>query len=243
MKKRRCSYFLFYLFLCLFFYSSISLSFVSLVYDPYDVVQNTITAKNSVQALINQAKQLQFETDNLKKLSSHPFTDTMPFLNQVSQVANQGQALSYGQNSETAFKNKFPGSNLTQNYHEAFAAWSGTTSDTLKNAISVMALQGKEFNQEHHTVQDLQALSENTNGNLSALQTSHHIQLEEIAQLQKLKQILMTQSCAENTFMAYQLQKDQATESALHEWIKASQVPFKWYASSTGFGVEEIPSP
>lgn len=223
-------------------YCTTSLAVLPIVYDPYDVFQNTITAKNSVESLINQAKQLQFEVQNLKKLSKGHFENTNFILNQLTNVSNQGRSISYGANNlDALFKNKFPGMQSSSNYHKDFTNWSETTYDTLKNSMLSLSLQGKLFEKESQDVKALQTLSENAVGNLESQQTSHRIALQEIGQLQKMRQLLLNQASTQNIYMAYQLQKEQSQQMAEHEWIQKSQIPFRKYNGTNGFGVTETP--
>lgn len=223
-------------------YWSQSQAILSMVYDPYDVFQNTITAKNSVESLINQAKQLKCDADNLTKLSKGHFENINAVLNQLGSICSQGNSLSYGLNNiDKIFGNKFPGMQPSMNFNQDFSKWSGTAYDTLKQSLLSMSLQGQLFNKENQAIQALQILSENANGNLSAQQTAHRIALEGISQLQKLRQLLLTQASSQDTYMAYQLQKEQSQQAALHEWIKNSQVTFRKYQGKSGFGVNELP--
>jgi P-type conjugative transfer protein TrbJ len=219
-----------------------SFALLSVVYDPYDVIQNTITAKNSVQALINQAQEMKNDLQNLKSLVKGKNENILGLLKNLSEVASQGQALSYGINSlEKKYNQSFPGIIKDNNYNKDFGIWSAVTYDTLKNAMLAMSLHGKAFSGEDQNLQSLQALSNSSSGNLEAHQTSHRIAIEEVTQLQKLRQLLLTQGSAQNIFMSYQLQKEQSQQAAMHDWIVNSQISFKSYTGNEGFGVNEVP--
>lgn len=223
-------------------YSCQSFAVFPIVYDPYDVIQNTITAKNSIQALINQAEQLKCEVQNLKKLSTRPFEGNHQILSQLAHLSSQGQSLSYGlDNVDKVFDKTFPGLSTTKDYHQAYGQWSGSTRDTLKNSMDALSLQGKLFEDEHQALKLLQQQSDSVEGNIEAQQTAHRLQLEQIGQMQKLRQVLLNQASSQNAFMAYQLQKEQAEQASLHDWIQHSQVSFKRYDGHTGFGVTEFP--
>lgn len=229
--------------LALGIYSSKILAVLPIVYDPYDVFQNTITARNSVTALMNQAKQLQFDVENLKKLSKGHFENSNAVLSQLTDIASQGKSLSYGlKNIDMTFGTRFPGLRQTTDFNQDYSNWSGTAYDTLKNGMLSMSLQGKLFDKENESIRELQTLSESTQGNLSAQQTSHRIALQEVGQLQKLRQLLLTQGSAQNIFMTYQLQTQQSQQAAMHEWIKNSQISFHKYQGNSGFGVNETPT-
>jgi type IV secretion system protein TrbJ len=227
----------------LMLYGSQSLAVLPIVYDPYDVLQNTITAKNSVQALLNQAKQLQFEVENLKRLPPGQFENTNAILNQLTAITSKGKSLSYGNNQvDEAFIHTFPGPSISTDYPHDFSNWSRVTYDTLKNSMLALSLQGKLFDSEDQAMNALQTASENVQGNVSAQQTTHRIALQEISQLQKLRQLMLNQASTQNTFMAYQLQKEQSQQASWHEWIQNSQMTFHPYNDERGFGVNELPT-
>lgn len=225
------------------FYCRAGFAILPLVYDPYDVIQNTITAKNSVQSLINQAQQLQLELQNVKKLTKGHFENTNPILNQLTDLASQGSALSYGNNRvESIFNEKFPGNYITSNFNKDYKNWSDTTYDTLKNSMKTFALQGQLFAKENDLITELQRSSVESEGNLSAQQTAHRIALSQINQLQKLRQLLLTQASSQTTFMTYQLQKEQTQQAAVHDWLQKSQTSFHKYNSNHGFGMSDLPN-
>lgn len=223
--------------------SSLSFSaYTQVVYDPWDVIQNTITAKNTIKVLLTQMKQLECELANLKKLSKSRHENNGAWLLQLEQAVSEADSLSYGiSHVGDSFNLKFPGLISSQNVFTDFSNWSKTLHNTLHGSLSALELQGKSFSHEQNSIQELEKLSDSASGNLQTQQTAHRILLQQISQLQKLRQVLLNQASSQDAFMAYSLQKDQSQQAIAHQWIQHSQIPFKRYNDKHGFGASNVP--
>jgi P-type conjugative transfer protein TrbJ len=218
-------------------------SHAQVVYDPVNLVQNTITAKNSIQSLLNQVKQLEMQLQNLQKINETHYENTPAILERFASAAQQGKALSFGlDHLATEFQKRFPGYEVPSHYSEAYQEQSNTALDTLRGALASNQQQAEQLKNEQFLLTDLQHLSQTSQGNLQGLQTSHQIALQEINQLQKLRQLLLNQTTAQNVYSAYQLQQEQAQRAALDRWMKKCSQSVVKYEDTQGFDASNFPS-
>ena len=179
--------------------------------------------ENKLQLVMAYAKQvdqyanqlLQYKTmlDNLIK---NPLSLLGPEIGQM--ISQVGQIMSAG---------KAIGSNLSQiakNYGETFKRaealsiaenfknWHETSLDTLEGSLKAAGLHLQKYESETAKLQALYSESQNTGGNLQALQTLSKITVEQIQQTQKLGSLIASQNIAASTFMAEQTAREKSRE-------------------------------
>lgn len=211
-------------------------------FDPFNAAKNAITARNSVQSLVNQAKELEYQIKNFKNLTGNYQNTTARLLEDLKEINQTGNAINYTSSDiEKLFRKNFPGFNEDNGYPANQINRSNAVKETLLDSMKSLTLQGKALSQEKFDVDDLARLSSKSGGSLEAQQVMHRIQLEQITQLQKLRQLLLTQASSEQAYYAYQLQKDQTMQSIETKWIDNSQLPFRKYDGRQGFGPDDFP--
>ncbi len=232
----------------LIFLSSLYISKVysigaELVYDPLNVYQTTITAANSAIQVADQAKQLQAQLQNLKNYdgSSTQWSNIQQLLEQLSSTVSQGNALSYSaQNMNQDFATKFPGYKPQNDYDQSYKIWSSTTMDTLRNTLASAGLQANAFSDEQSTLDTLKGLSTSATGRMQAVQVGNMIAAEQVGQTQKLRQLIISQTDAQNTYMAYKVQQKQAQQASADNLLN-HPLPYPKYGTGQGFGVNNMP--
>lgn len=212
---------------------------------PENVIQNTITASNSVKQLLNQAQQIQIELQNKQNLQGHENTwsNTQPLLQQLASNAEKGQALAYSmQGIDQQFHRVFPGYVASTNYQTDYQHWAESTQDTLRNTLGNAGIQANSFGNEQQQLHALAGLSNSAQGRMQALQISNRLATQQVGQMQKLRQLIINQTNAQNAYMAYEVQKEQAQQATLNAWITHSDIKFPRYRNH-GFSVANFPAP
>jgi P-type conjugative transfer protein TrbJ len=89
-----------------------------------------------------------------------------------------------------------------------YQQWSEETRDNALTALRVAGMQAEDFATEEQTLQQLEEASETSRGRMQALQVGHRIAIEEVRQLQKLRQLMMTSIQMQADRMAAEQDKD-----------------------------------
>jgi P-type conjugative transfer protein TrbJ len=132
----------------------------------------------------------------------------------VAQIVRSGRSLAYSaSNIAEQFGNTFKGYNAPTNFRQAYSGWSASTLDTLKGAFAANQLQAAQFANEEGTLAYLRAQSESAEGQMQAIQVGAQIAEQQVQQLQKLRQLMMVQSSAQNAYLAAQTDKDAAARA------------------------------
>jgi P-type conjugative transfer protein TrbJ len=229
--------------ICLILISCIYISKVyafgaELVYDPWNYFETAVSAANSATQVTAQAKQLQTQLLNLKNYdgNSTQWSNIQQLLEQLSNTVSQGNALSYSaQNINQEFADKFPGYKPQTNYDQSYQNWSSTTMDTLRNILANAGLQANAFSNEQTTLDTLKNLSTSAQGRMQAVQVGNMIAAEQVGQMQKLRQLIISQTDAQNTYMAYKVQQQQAQQASADSLLN-NPLPYPKYGTGHGFG-------
>ncbi len=203
--------------------------------DPTNLVQNTATAINTANQLATQAKQLDAELKNMRNYNGNigQWANEQNFLYQLANQVEQGQALAYQmQNLDSQYRSKFPGYVAPTNYQQAYRDWAQTTHDTLLSTLASAGMQAEQFHTEQSQLNQLATLSRTAEGRMQAAQVGNMIATQQVSQLQALRQLVITQINAQNTYEAYQTQKEAAVEASAANWISASDTTFPTYGKN-----------
>jgi P-type conjugative transfer protein TrbJ len=225
-------YFLISIFISFIFNKNIN---AFIVYDPTNWLQNATTAANTAQELVKQTQQLEIALKEIKNYDGNigQWANIQNLLQQLGEEVQQGQALSYMMpNLDSQFKQTFPGYSATLNYQKSYLSWSQTALDTMRSTLESAGMQAREFGNEQTSLNQLAALSQSAQGRMQALQVSNMIATQEVSHLQKLRQLVIDQVNAQNTYAAFQIQKDQSSEASAASWIHSSETIFPRYGSN-----------
>ena len=181
--------------------------------------------ENKLQLVMAYAKQVQQYSNQLlqyktmlENLIKNPLSLLGPeigqMINQVGQIMSAGKAIGstlsqISKNFGETFKRV-----EALSFSEKFAKWSESSTDTLEGALKAAGLHRERYENETAKLQALYSESQNTGGNLQALQTLSKITVEQIQQTQRLGDLIATQNIAASTFMAAQMARDQARHKA-----------------------------
>ena len=184
-------------------------------------LQLVMAYAKQVQQYSNQLLQYKTMLDNLIK---NPLSLLGPeigqMISQVGQIMSAGKAI--GSNLSQIAKNFGETFKRVEalSFSEKFAKWNESSTDTLEGALKAAGLHRERYENETAKLQALYSESQNTGGNLQALQTLSKITVEQIQQTQRLGDLIATQNIAASTFMAAQMARDQERQ-------KAGEINFK----------------
>lgn len=178
-----------------------------------------------VQSYTTQLQQYQNMIQNTLNIPAQVWGAVEADLMGVANVVRQGQALAYSaQNIGTQFQNTFKGFSYPQgfNFKTEYRNWSRATLDGIKGAFEAAKMQADQFATEEGVLIGLRSQSQSAQGQMQALQVGAQIAEQQVQQLQKLRQLMMVQMQAQNSYLAAQEQKDAASRLALDDFFRFS---------------------
>ena len=215
-----------------------------IVYDPLNYFQNLVSANNSVSTLYNQALQIrnqiqaiQYEVKNSNNIGGYQWQNITSLINQMDQVSQQGHAVSVtAGNIDQQFSAAYPDYNKQsnkRNYKQAYQQWNNTTLDTLNSSMQSAGVSANHAKNESQLLDQLKQKGSSATGRMQVLQVSNQLALENVNQMQELKQLVGDQVSSQNTYMAYQVSKDSFDEQAMDDMDKELHIDFPQYKPNT----------
>ena len=175
---------------------------------------------------VTELAQLQTQLTNLIK---NPLSLLGPeignMINDIGKIMSIGKSIGSNlaqidKNFGTMFK-----SSTALSLSESFTNWHHTSIDTLEGALKSAGLHMDQYKDDTSRIQALYLASQQTGGNLEALQTLSKINIEQIQQTQRLGNLIATQNLAASTYMAEHASRAQATQKAGEINFKAVPLP------------------
>ena len=198
------------------------------VIDGANLVQNSISAVELVVAVVQrvtiiaqQLEQLKNMIQNTENFSAGTWdAEALPKLLELGEIIQQGNAIAYRMSDlDAAFRRRWPGYVPPDDFNDSYGLWTTSTLDTMRGVLRSTQLQADEFLSEDTRLQALQTLSDTSVGRMQAIQAGNMIAAEEVQQLRKLRQLVMTQSNAQTVYMANQTNQDAQETASLRNWV------------------------
>ena len=117
----------------------------------------------------------------------------------------------------------YPGYEVPTNYAQAYTQWSTNALGGIQGALQAANLQSTQFQSEDALFSQLQGLSNGSVGQMQALQVGNMISIQEVQQLEKLRQLQMAQLQGEFDYLATQQQNDLVKFATLRAWLDSQQ--------------------
>ncbi len=185
------------------------------------------------QQLATQLQQYQTMLTNLQNIPNQIWGPIQQDLMALQNVVKQGQALSFAaSNVVQQFENTYTGFTQAPKFVTAYKQWSKTSMDSIKGSLAAANLQANQFATEEGTLSALRSMSQSSVGQLQALQVGSQIAVEQAAQMQKLRGLIMAQMQAQNAYMAgNQQEKDnrKAAEEGFFVKTNPNGKPYKTF--------------
>lgn len=183
---------------------------------------------NQVSQLTNQATQIANQITQIQNLVQNTLNIPNQLWGQITgelqpllQVARQGQAIAYSMaNVGQAFQLRFPDYDawLNQNFgpqqfYQSYQGWYTTQRDGIQGALMAANLQADQFQTENQLMAQLNTMGNNAQGRMQVLQVGTQIANQQVQQLQKLRQLVMSQMTMQANYLAAEAAKDAAKQA------------------------------
>jgi P-type conjugative transfer protein TrbJ len=198
------------------------------VIDAANLTQTIIQVVNDVTKIAHQATQIANQVQQIQNQVTNTLTIPNPVWGQIQaqlqpllQVVQQGQAIAYtAGNVEALFQTRFPDYNGWLSTHfgpddfrQSYQQWYTTQRDAISGALQVANLQAGQFQDEHVLMAQLHQMGNSAQGRMQALQVGSQIANQQVQQLQKLRQLVMSQMNMQANYMAAEAAKDAAKQA------------------------------
>jgi P-type conjugative transfer protein TrbJ len=98
-------------------------------------------------------------------------------------------------------------------WNNKYTEWSQEGSNNALNAVKGLGLQASQLSKDQDVMQQLQGMASSTQGRMQALQVANMIAAQNVAQIQKLQQLMMMQLQMQADYLAMQQDKEAAREA------------------------------
>jgi P-type conjugative transfer protein TrbJ len=185
------------------------------------VAQRVTQIANQAIQIANQIQQIQNMVQNTLNIPNQVWGQIQQEIAPLMQVVQQGQAIAYtmanvGQQFQARFPdyNNWMGANFgAQNFMQSYRGWYTTQRDAISGALQVANLQAGQFQNENQVMAQLNAMGNNAQGRMQALQVGAQIANQQVQQMQKLRQLVMSQMNMQANYMAAEASKDAAKQA------------------------------
>lgn len=231
------------------FSTAISLAFPACAFagGPASIAGATLPEQISQEAtlidsLAKQAEsvqqQIQQTMDMARNLASLPQNVLSQISGQVSQlvsIVGQSDSLSYAmQNVDSSFQSQYQDFTPDENYSDQYQQWSQNTNGSIENALNNQGLQASDFASESSALQRVTQLSQSGTGAMQVLQAGNQISGMVVQQLQKMRQLQMSDSDAQ---LAYIKQQQEVQKQAVQERQQQVQQFEQWSSQNPNYSV------
>lgn len=182
-----------------------------------DHAQLVLTYLKEAQTALNAITIAQQEVREGQQLYTHPLSSVTGDLNLLSSILIQSQGLagSMGQMDATFRQVYTPyAASPTMPYYAAYNGWANTTLNTILGTIRAAGMQGTMLQNEQAWMMQVQNMMQSPMGRNEALQLGNAVATEEVAQLQKLRQLMLADMQSKAAYTAYEVNQQQAAQTA-----------------------------
>lgn len=186
-------------------------------------IANARQIANQLQAIANMVQ-------NTTGLPNPIWGDTMQRLNDLGRIVRDGQALAYSlSNVDAQFRARFndyahylANTPDARQYSSKYSSWTTTTNDTIRASMKSANLQWQQFVTEESTMRQLEAMSATAAGRMQAVQAGNQIAAQTVRQLQKLRELMMSQMQMQAAYMATRNEKDALQQTRTQRFYQGS---------------------
>lgn len=203
------------------------------VIDSANLVQNITQVAKALTMIANQVRQIEIAFEQLQDMlkNSTPtagiWAQALPLLDRLGRNIEQARALAYTlRQLDAEFRRRYPGFVPPRDWAAEYELWTSTVLDTLRNTLTSVQIQSDAFLSEDQRLEAITAKSESAIGRLQAIQAGNMIAAENTRHLMKLRQLVMMQIDAQNTFMATEANKESQVDAFTREWLLNATKPY-----------------
>lgn len=182
---------------------------------------------------MTQIKMLQDMAVNSVKLPRLIWANSLSNLRQLDQLMANGRSLAYSSsNIEARFAAQYKdyGAFLSQeigtpDLQTRFVQWSKDNLELSKQTLQAANQQSQQFQGENDALNQLKDMSAHSRGRQASLQVGQQIAVQQVEQLQKLRQLMMTQLNLHAKYMATREEKESVERAEMRKFTKPVHVP------------------
>jgi len=234
-----------------------------MVTDLGNLVENVISAVESIEGVAQQASQLSNEEqmlsnevtqlaqlvsilENLQQNSvggsNRAWGEVEQTLETLSKAMQVGQALSYDLgNLSNEFQVRFPGYVAPRDWNRSYREWSQSSLDTLRGTLISAGRNVGDASTIQDEINALRSANQSTDSRLEAIQIGNQLASLEIAEVTKLRQLVAAQITSQNTYAASEEVRREGADAAFSRFIGTGAGPPPVFRSDEGLGV--VPQP
>ncbi|HBZ70780.1 MAG TPA: P-type conjugative transfer protein TrbJ, partial [Deltaproteobacteria bacterium] len=195
-----------------------------MVMDLGNLVENVISAIESIEGVAQQASQLSNEENMLSNEVSQleqlisilndlrqnsaggstvAWGEVGPTLDALARAIQVGHAISYDLgNLSSEFQRRFPGYVPPTDWNQSYREWSESSLDTLRGTLLSAGRNVGDASSVQAELDALRSANQSTDSRLDAIQIGNQLASLEIAEMTKLRQLVAAQITSQNTYAA-----------------------------------------
>lgn len=184
------------------------------------------------QQLQSQISQYQNMVQNTQGVSQHLWGNAMGDFQRLTQLLQQSKALAFSAgNLDSQFAQRYQGYKAYSNsqmtngtWQNKYNQWSKEASDNALYALKSANEQYTAMQGEQDLMKRLQGMSQTTQGRMEAMQIANMMAAQSIEQIQKLRQLMMTQLQMQANYYQLQQDKEDAAQAAHERFMSTPRV-------------------
>lgn len=182
------------------------------IFNHIELIDQYIKQIQQFQTQISQYKNELLHTLNIP---NQIFGAVSNDLQQLAQIVKGGQAIAYSMaNLNGVFTQRFPGYGLvSKNYGLQYKTWGQTSLDTTLGSLQAAGLQGSQLQNEQNVLNSLRVMSQSAQGRMEAIEVGNQISEQQVEQLMKLREIMLSDLQSKAAYQSAMLQKDLANQA------------------------------
>jgi P-type conjugative transfer protein TrbJ len=170
-----------------------------------------------VQMALNTLNQATMMEREVQQLVTHPSTNIAADLAMFSNVLSQSQGLALNlAQMDTTFRNQFAPYSPSPivNFASQYTQWSSGALNAMRGAANSAGYQGNMIQSEQQWMSQINMMNQQPNGMDQSIQLTNSIGLETVAQLQKMRMLMIQNIGSNAAFTTGQLNMQQSAQTA-----------------------------
>ncbi|WP_443694907.1 P-type conjugative transfer protein TrbJ [Pseudomonas sp.] len=186
----------------------------------FQYVEEVNTALSSAEQLSTQIQQYNNMVQQGTNLPSSMYSSITSDMQRVASIYNRSQALGRNiSNLDSQFNTQYPdyqtylknfvqsSGRATDSMPDRYQKWSSTGMDNVKTSMEAANMNTSTFADENDQLSQMVARSQSAAGRQQSIQAGNEIAASNVQQLQKLRDLLATQTQMQGNYMAQQQER------------------------------------
>lgn len=196
------------------------------------MVKQVLTSAQQLQAELNMFKNM---VTNSETVPSHIWGKAMQDIAKINTLLQQSQALAHTSgNIDDQYASRY-GTYQSymskqmngQDWDAKYDQWSRETNDNMLYTMKALGLQASQMDDDDAVMQQLQTLSQSSEGRMQALQVGNMMAAQTMRQIQKLEKLMMVNTQMQANYLAAQQDKEAALQAARQKFFRYEPISNK----------------